>query len=157
MNPCCPYCHQPFVPSRFRPHQRVCGHSECQRRRHVDYRRQKLRADPEYRQVCRDSRKKWRDEHPGYLQQYRQSHPQQVLANRLAQRKRDRLGHLQHLGHARAATLDLTQCRQPVWLIGPELPPLEKNILALFEVFIFQKVTLPSAPAPLEKNTLAFH
>jgi hypothetical protein len=51
--------------------------------------RQKIHNDPEYAQVCRDSRKKWRAAHPGYDQQYRQAHPEKAERNRAQQRQRD--------------------------------------------------------------------
>src|SRR5205807_5237287 len=33
----------------------VCGELACQRKRRTEYHRQKIAADPEYRDVCRDS------------------------------------------------------------------------------------------------------
>jgi hypothetical protein len=42
----------------------VCGDAACQRRRRADYHRQKVAADPEYRQVCLDSPQKWRSRNP---------------------------------------------------------------------------------------------
>jgi hypothetical protein len=62
---CC-YCKQLFQPSRFRPHQLVCSRSDCQRQRRRDYHRRRIETDPEYSQVVRDSRRKWRDAHPDY-------------------------------------------------------------------------------------------
>ena len=61
----CTYCKQEFYPSRYRPDQRVCSSTDCQRRRRTDYHRQKLATDPVYQEQCRDSQKKWREKNPG--------------------------------------------------------------------------------------------
>ena len=68
----CPYCQCSFQPSVYRPQQVICSQPECQRRRRADYHRKKLAADPEYRQVVRESQKQWWDEHPQYQKQRRQ-------------------------------------------------------------------------------------
>jgi len=68
----CLYCQQVFQPSKFQRRQAVCGEAECQRRRRADYHRAKLAADPEYRDVCRDSPRKWRSRNPDYWKQYRE-------------------------------------------------------------------------------------
>ena len=73
----CRYCQQVFQPSKFQPRQAVCGGAECQRKRRTDYHREKIAADPEYREVCRDSSGKWRARNPGYWKQYREKHPPQ--------------------------------------------------------------------------------
>ncbi len=93
----CPYCGSRFLPSRYHPQQRVCSEADCQRRRHRDYRRRKLKSDPEYLQTCRDSQQQWRQEHPDYPRQYRQEHPQYTEKNREAQRQRDQRRRLSHL------------------------------------------------------------
>jgi len=68
----CLYCQQIFQPSKFQRRQAVCGQADCQRRRRADYHRAKIAADPEYREVCRDSPRKWRSRNPDYWKQYRQ-------------------------------------------------------------------------------------
>ena len=78
----CPYCQCSFLPSVYRPQQVVCSQAECQRQRRSDYHRQKLRTDPEYGQVARDSQRKWRQAHPDYLRQYLAQHAQAVEQNR---------------------------------------------------------------------------
>lgn len=67
----CQYCELEFQPSRYHPEQRVCGSDECQRHRRGDYHRQKLAADSEYRETCRNSRENWRRRHPDYMKRYR--------------------------------------------------------------------------------------
>jgi hypothetical protein len=83
----CPYCQSSLLPSVYRPQQVVCSQAECQRR--SDYHRQKLRAAPEYRQVARDSQRKWRQAHPDYLRQYLAQHAEPVERNRQQQQLRD--------------------------------------------------------------------
>lgn len=70
----CVYCKQKFVPSARNPYQRACGSPDCQRRRRADYHRRKLLTDPVYREQCRDSRKKWRENNPHYMKRYRARH-----------------------------------------------------------------------------------
>ena len=74
----CPYCREPFVPSRYRPDQRVCSQPACRRRR--EYHRRKQQTDPLYRQVCLDSQQKWRARHPEYQKSYRLKHPNRSSA-----------------------------------------------------------------------------
>jgi len=78
----CPYCERIFQPSKYRPSQSVCSDSGCQRRRRAEYHRQKIAADPEYRQVRNDSSQKWRSRHPDYWRRYREQHPAAVERNR---------------------------------------------------------------------------
>ena len=72
----CRYCEQDFQPSKYQPAQLVCSQPGCQRQRRADYHRQKVSADPEYRQVCRDSPQKWRSRNPDYWRRYREEHPE---------------------------------------------------------------------------------
>src|ERR1700719_673109 len=67
----CTYCEQEFRPCQYHPDQRVCGSAECQQRRRTDYHREKLAKDFVYREQCRDSQKKWRENNSGYMKQYR--------------------------------------------------------------------------------------
>jgi hypothetical protein len=125
----CPYCQCSFVPSVYRPQQRVCSRPECQRRRQSDCHRQKLASDPEYRQVVRESQKQWWDEHPDYQKQYRRGNPQQVENNRRCQGQRDQKRRLVRLVRNNVA-LDLKDSASEVWLLGPKLRHLDRNNLA---------------------------
>ena len=84
---CCPYCQQAFQPSPRRPDQVVCSRPECQARRRNEYRRRKRQSDPEYAEVVRDSRRKWRDAHPDYQKKYWQNHPEYAQVVRDSRRK----------------------------------------------------------------------
>jgi hypothetical protein len=126
----CRYCDLQFQPSRCHPHQTVCSQATCQQRRRADSRRQKLISDPEYRQVCRDSARKWRGDHPGYWRQYRAAHPKTVERNLVGQRQRDQRRHLLDLANNNSA-LDLKSFVAGVWLLGPEAQDLANNNLGL--------------------------
>lgn len=142
---CCRYCQQSFQPSIYRPQQCVCSQPDCQRRRRTDYHRCKLQSDPLYRQVVSDSRKKWRDAHPGYSARYRQLHPGPTEQNRRQQRRRDQKRRIQNLAKNNLA-LDLKHSTAEVWLLGPGVKDLAKNNLASCQLFIFQPLE-PAAPA----------
>ena len=137
---CCPFCQQQFAPSRFRPEQTACRAEACQRQRRYQNRKRKLALDPEYRQVCRDSARKWRANHPGYWKAYRAARPQSVERNRTQQQLRDLRQRLNHLANNNSA-LDLKSSAAGVWLLGPAAVDLANNNLASTQVFILQGVT----------------
>ncbi len=143
----CPYCQQWFTPSVYRTQQVVCRQAECQRRRRRDYHRRKLASDAVYRQVARDSQKKWREAHPNYLREYRAKHPASVTRNRQRQQVRDQKPRLAFLEKNNLA-LDLKRSLAQVWLVGPGVASLEKNNLASAQLLIFQPLAsaLPGAP-----------
>ena len=138
----CPYCYDSFQPSIYRPQQTVCSKAECQRRRRGEYHREKLQADPEYRQVARDSQKKWRQAHPGYDQSYRAQHPEYHQRNREQQQLRDQKRRFRVLAKNNLA-LDLKRSAAEVWLLRPKPDNLAKNNLASAEVLIFQALKHP--------------
>jgi hypothetical protein len=135
----CPYCQQAFQPSPYRLQQRACSQAQCQRQRRADYHRQKIRTDPLYAQVVRDSRKQWRAEHAGYQKNYWQSHPETAERNRTQQRQRDRQRRVARLVKNNVA-LDLKRSTAEVWLVGTETADLVKNNVAFSEVLVFQRV-----------------
>lgn len=116
----------------------MCSQAACQQRRRADSRKQKLIADPEYRQVCRESARKWRDHHPDYWRQYRTAHPEAVQRNRAGQRQRDQRRHLLNLANNNSA-LDLKSSVAGVWLLGPTAQDLANNNLASAQVFILER------------------
>lgn len=136
---CCPYCKCSFPISIYRPQQIVCSQPECQRRRRADYHRKKLQADPEYRQVVRDSQKQWWDEHPDYQRQHRQQNPLLVESNRQRQRGRDQRRRVEHLVRNNLA-LNLKPLISEIWLLGPKVRDLDKNNLASAQVLILPSV-----------------
>jgi hypothetical protein len=142
----CRFCQQSFEPSKFRPDQSACRQPDCQRRRRGEYHRRKVGTDPEYAEIVRDSRRKWREAHPDYQKTYRQSHQAAVARNRQLQGRRDSQRRLQFLVKNNLA-LDLKRCTAEAWLIGPGAGDLVKNNLAPCQMFIFQPVT-PAEGAP---------
>ena len=142
----CRYCQQPFKASKFRPDQTVCFQAECRRRRRAEYHRSKIAADFEYARTVCDSRRKWRETHPGYQKTYRRSHPAVVAQNRLLQRRRDEKRRVQFLVKNNLA-LDLKRCNAAAWLVGSPPGDLVKNNLASCRMFIFQPVA-PIAALP---------
>jgi hypothetical protein len=107
-----------------------------------------MASDPEYAQVVRDSRRKWRERHPGYQQTYRQTHPAVVERNRQLQNRRDAQRRVQFLVKNNLA-LDLKRCSAAAWLVGPAVENLVKNNLACCQMFIFQPLTsAATAPPP---------
>jgi len=133
----CRYCDQQFQPSPCHPQQTTCSQPVCQQRRRADNRKQKLLSDPEYRQVCRESARKWRIDHPGYWQQYRATHPPAAERNRALQRQPDQRQRLLHLANNNSA-LDLKSSAAGVWLLGPAAVDLANNNLASAQVIILQ-------------------
>jgi hypothetical protein len=86
---CCRFCHKPFKPSRVHLEQTACSDKPCQRERRSENRKHKLALDAGYRQVCRDSARKWRANRPGYWKPYRAAKPDAVERNRTQQLQRD--------------------------------------------------------------------
>jgi len=133
-----------FPISIYRPQQLVCSQPQCQRRRRSDYHRKKLRTDPEYRQVVRDSQKQWWDEHPDYQKRRRQNNPVLVEHNRQRQRERDQKRRIERLVRNNLA-LDLRHSVSEVWLLGPKVRDLDRNNLASAQVLILPSVGQPLA------------
>jgi hypothetical protein len=141
---CCLYCQSLFVPSRYRPQQRVCGRPECQGRRRADSRRQQLARDPVYVQVVRESQKQWWDEHPDYQKERRKTKPEVVEKNRQRQQIRDQRHRMVRLVRNNLA-LNLKHSVSEVWLVGPHVHRLDRNNLASTQVLIWPPVTDSSA------------
>ena len=125
----------------------MCGLLECQRRRRAESHRQRIATDPEYAEVVRDSRRKWRQAHRDYQQRYRQSHPTAAERNRQLQHGRDARRRAQFLVKNNLA-LDLKRCSAEAWLIGPTARDLVKNNLACCQMFIFQPFASSATTPP---------
>ena len=140
---CC-FCHRLFTPSRFHPEQTSCSAEPCQQQRRSQTRKRQLATDPEYRQVCRDSARKWRTKNPEYWKQYRSAKPKSVERNRTLQPRRDLRRRLANLANNNLA-LDLKSSVAGVWLLGPVISDLANNNLASAQVLILQGSTRKSA------------
>jgi hypothetical protein len=153
---CCRFCQKQFERSRFHPEQTVCSSKPCQQQRRCRSRKEKLAVDPEYRDVCRDSARKWRANHAGYWKQYRARTPEAVARNRLRQRQRDLRQRLADLANNNSA-LDIKPSVAAVWWVGPvalDLRNLANNNLAAAQVFILQG---PTRPRPLPAASCKQH
>jgi hypothetical protein len=142
----CRFCEQAFLPSKYQSGQLVCGSPGCQRRRRAEYHRQKIAADPEYRQVCRDSPQKWRSRHPDYWRRYREQHPAAVERNRQQQHLRDQKRRLRDLANNNSV-FDLKHSAAGVWLLGPGLQDLANNNSAPAQVWVLEALPPRKPPA----------
>ncbi len=144
---CCRYCQKSFQPSKFQPQQAVCSGPDCQRLRRSNYHKDKIAADPEYREVCRDSPRKWRALNPEYWKRYREQHPDSVQHHRQQQKARDRKRRLRHLANNTSA-LDLKHSAAQVWLIGANAADLANNNSASGQVWVIEALAGRQALPP---------
>jgi hypothetical protein len=96
-----------------------------------------MAVDPEYREVCRDSPRKWRARNPDYWKRYRTTHPKAVERNRQQQKLRDRRQHLRNLANNTSA-LDLKHSAAAVWLVGAGTEFLANNNSASAQVWVIE-------------------
>lgn len=141
----CRYCERVFYQSKFQPGQSVCSESGCQRRRRADYHRLKIASDPEYRQVCQDSCRKWRSQNPEYWRRRRENNPTIVERNRQQQRSRDQKRRLRDLANNNSA-LDLKRSATQVWLVGKGLEHLANNNPAPAQIWVLEALPLRRGP-----------
>jgi hypothetical protein len=141
----CRYCEKTFQPSKYQPQQAVCSKQDCQQRRRIEYRRHKLQADQEYRQVCQDSSRKWRSRNPDYWRQYRAKHPAAVIQNREKQKTRDTRQHLRDLANNTSA-LDLKHSAAAIWLLNGHATDLANNNSVSAQVWVIK--ALPARKGP---------
>lgn len=143
----CRYCQKAFQTSKFRPLQTVCGEAVCQRQRRTDYHRERIAADPEYRDVCRDSPRKWRASNPDYWSRYRAEHPDAVTRNREQQKLRDRKERLRNLANNTLAR-DLKHSAAEIWLVGAGAEQLANNNVARGQVWVIEALAPCRSPMP---------
>ncbi|MBL8227694.1 MAG: hypothetical protein JNL98_04430 [Bryobacterales bacterium] len=142
----CPYCQQPFTPSRYRPGQRICSSKPCQDRRKAESQRARKAADPVYAEVCRDAQRQWREANPDYQRQYRATHPDAAERNRQQQRLRDERRKISNLVKNNLA-FDLTSSVSNIFLVGPAAAQLDKNNLAQSKLLIFHNLQAAASPS----------
>jgi hypothetical protein len=145
----CRFCEQDFQPSKYQPRQLVCSQPGCQRQRRADYHRHKVSADPEYRQVCRDSPQKWRSRNPDYWRRYREEHPKAVERNRQRQHVRDQKTPSSRSCNNNSA-FDLKHSAAAVWLLGSRLQNLANNNSVPAQVWILE--ALPPRKPPQSES-----
>lgn len=71
--------------------QKYCCEKECQRARIRKWKKRQYKKSSKYHRSSLDSQKVWRIKHPVYKYQrdYRKSHPEYVIRNRILQRERN--------------------------------------------------------------------
>ena len=86
---CC-HCGELFRPDpRQKGRQITCGKPGCQKQRRRENSRRWRKKNEDYGKKHYPFIKEWLKSRPGYLKNYRQSHPDYVAANRQKQRERD--------------------------------------------------------------------
>jgi hypothetical protein len=87
----CPYCKTQFVPHpKVGKRQKICGKPACKAALKSDNNRRWRQRNPGHYRNDYSRLKDWLGQNPGYLKEYRESHPEYVKKNRDAQRVRDR-------------------------------------------------------------------
>jgi hypothetical protein len=87
----CHFCHVSFlINPRVGERQKTCGSQACQKALKAANNLRWRKSNPEYYRRDFDRLKDWLVDHRGYLNTYRQTHPDYVAKNRIAQRLRDR-------------------------------------------------------------------
>ena len=87
--PCC-NCADFFTPSPRHKTQTYCMKPACRGAKKAAWKRNKMRADPDYRYDKKLANQKWARAHPGYWKNYRDEHPEYVERNRILQTIRNR-------------------------------------------------------------------
>jgi len=143
---CCRFCQKEFEASRFHPEQAACAEPLCQRRRREENRRQKLASDPEYRQVCCDSARKWRARHSDYWSRYRTAKPDSVERNRQCQQQRDLRRRLKNLANNNSAR-QVKSFTAEVWWLGSGSDDLANNNLAPSKLLVIEPISSVIPPS----------
>jgi hypothetical protein len=139
----CPYCGQSFAPSLYHPKQLICSGKVCQSRRRTEYHKRKFHEDADYRDLCRDSQRIWREQNPDYMREYRKSR------SGLGKCRPEQL--LEHVKNNPA--LDLRRCSAEAWIVVPK-GTRAKNTFASAQVIVFDVVGCNPLSAEPEKNIL---
>jgi hypothetical protein len=134
-NRICLFCGDDFRPSLYHPEQKVCGATECQKKRRAAYHKRKLLEDPTYFEQCRESRKHWRQNNKARLAEYRKKHKNKapLASDREADAHKKRL--LASL--KTTSVLDLRECRAELWASSSDVDRLQK-IFASANIIILQ-------------------
>src|SRR5438128_11631608 len=125
----CRYCTRKFEPSQYHPDQNVCSSKDCQRQRRTDYHRRKLQEDPVYREQCRHSQQKWREEHPNYMKRYLAKRRRRERSESANSRPLSEVQDILDLVKNNLA-FDVRPSTSAIWLLSSAPAEKEKNILA---------------------------
>ena len=87
----CFYCHSPYRPdARAAASQKSCPTPACRLKRKQEAQTKFLKANPGYFRGRYGQTKAWLAAHPGYLADYRATHPEHMARKRLQDRLRRR-------------------------------------------------------------------
>jgi hypothetical protein len=138
----CPHCKQEFSANRFHPEQVVCSFPPCQQQRRTEYHRRKIATDPDYRELCANSRTYWKEKNPEYPKQHRAKSENVNAAADKSESARAEL--LRLLGHAKntsarnTSALTVTRCLVEVLWVTNADASVATNNLASAKVIVFQ-------------------
>lgn len=84
----CEACGQQFQPRSQTPHQTYCSNRDCQRVRRLKWQRDKRNTDLDYAENQARAQQAWSKRNADYWKKYRAEHPDYVEQNRQMQRVR---------------------------------------------------------------------
>lgn len=85
----CSFCGRLFLPDpRVGERQKTCSREECRRQRKTLSQKRWVENNPDYFRGRYEHTRNWLDQHPGYLRQFRASHPEYTEKNRIRSRER---------------------------------------------------------------------
>ena len=119
----------------------ICSGKACQSRRRTEYHKRKFHEDADYRDLCRDSQRIWREQNPDYMREYRKSR------SRSGECRPEHL--LEHVKNNPA--LDLRRCPAEAWVVVPK-GTRAKNTFAAAQIIVFDVVARDRASDEAEKN-----
>lgn len=135
----CKHCHCLFIPVR-NPQQQFCSRHPCQNVRKSNWRREKHKRDPDYRENQNQASKRWRKKNPHYWKRYRAAHPSYTDDNRYKQRHRKQAYKGQAPPHSRNtsqfANSDALASKNPVKAGTYQLIPLPYGEIANSDALI---------------------
>jgi hypothetical protein len=109
---CC-YCRRIFVPDkRVGGQQKACQDAACRRRRKDQAQARWVKKNRHYFKGRYDNTRRWLAGHPGYLESYRQNHPEYVQKNCIRQKQR-RAEHRHNLRRRERVDIQDTIITQP--------------------------------------------
>lgn len=156
----CLHCTQGFVCKR-NPAQRYCGTLGCQNARKREWRKEKLKQDPDYRLNQKRANERWHQQDASYWQRYRKNHPDYTDRNRQQQRVRDQkraqISQSNNASHlAKSDALGVVEITQPLVTSGlyqllpitrSTRPNLAKSDALMVQLSVITQVS-PSSSQP---------
>ena len=146
----CRYCKKLFIPNpRVGDHQVTCDDPQCKKAHKAKNNAHWRRRNPDYFRNDYPRVKRWLDQHPGYLKEYRQTHLEYMKKNREIQRVRDRKKRL-CLDIQAEIKRQAPEITNQLW----DLPPLdiqgEISIKPLEITLLFSKLPCLDIQVPLD-------